>query len=485
MAIRMSPKWKKRALRWGLGGGALMLVVSVLTVEATSQSWFCNTCHIMGPFYDSWKTSAHDDVKCVKCHISPGVENFFAAKLNGLGQVVDDALNRTSTKPSASVSQMACLRSGCHSMETITSVKLETEKFRFAHGAHLDKEHLGVPIRCTTCHSHVKGDEHFEVNTGVCLTCHLIESEPEGVSATLVADRVDASAPIIRMAVREGHAPPDENGRPPSTCKTCHHPPEKPFNYNGVTVDHDEYLSYGAACESCHRGTTATPQPIDDGKCLSCHVYGVERTLPTEEMHHVHSEGLHKIECFSCHGAIQHGPTAQTMTLEQLDCRQCHTGQHTIQQSTYLRETAHAAAPGATDLVSPMFMAHVDCTGCHVQPTPLSSEPGNGARVARPTADACDACHQPGLGERMIPLWQNAAKDLYNSVLEDLQELEGRTLDAEAQSLVDAARELIELVRMDGSWGVHNPRYTQQLLERAREALRAAEEQQGARLEEP
>jgi nitrate/TMAO reductase-like tetraheme cytochrome c subunit len=473
MAIRMSPKWKKRAVRWGIGGGIAFVVGSVLTVEATSKSWFCNSCHVMEPFYDSWKTSAHDDVECVKCHITPGAQNFLSAKLNGLGQVVDDVLNRTSNKPSAAVSQMACLRSGCHSVETISSHKLETEKFRFSHAAHIDQEHLGVPISCTTCHSHVKGDEHFEVNTGVCINCHLVETETPRVAATLAAERVETSSPLIRMAVREGHLAIGENGRPPSNCSACHNPPDEPFEYQGLTVDHTEYISFGAACESCHRGTTATPQPIDDGACLSCHIYGVEEVLPVEEMHKVHAEGRHKIECFSCHGTIRHGPTSQIMTLERLDCRNCHTGQHEIQRSTYLHEADHAAASSGST-VSPMFMAHVDCTGCHVQPTPLTSEPGNGARVARPTAAACDSCHQPGLGDQMIPLWQTATHELYDDAMRQLESVEARDLTPEQQTLVAAAREMIEVVRMDGSWGVHNPYYTQQILERARETLRAA-----------
>ena len=36
------------------------------------------------------------------------------------------------------------------------------------------------------------------------------------------------------------------------------------------------------------------------------------------------------------------------------------------------------------------------------------------------------------------------------------------------------ARGLLDLVEMDGSWGVHNPRYTQSLLERARDMVNAA-----------
>jgi hypothetical protein len=36
---------------------------------------------------------------------------------------------------------------------------------------------------------------------------------------------------------------------------------------------------------------------------------------------------------------------------------------------------------------------------------------------------------------------------------------------------VSEARQLIDVVRLDGSWGVHNPRYTQELLNQARAKL--------------
>src|SRR5689334_23509542 len=104
--------------KWIVIGGLVALpVFGVGSVELTSQSWFCNSCHIMEPYYTSWQHGPHKDVECVKCHISPGVNNFLAAKFNGLGQVVDDVLYRTTPKPSASVSQLACTRSGCHGIE--------------------------------------------------------------------------------------------------------------------------------------------------------------------------------------------------------------------------------------------------------------------------------------------------------------------------------------------------------------------------------
>jgi hypothetical protein len=117
-----------------------------------------------------------------------------------------------------------------------------------------------------------------------------------------------------------------------------------------------------------------------------------------------------------------------------------------------------------------MFLAHVDCSGCHTQPRPLGAEPQSGARVAVATAQACDTCHKPGLGEEMIPLWQGNTHALYDAAVKLLPSDE-RALPSGVQRRVTEARQLLDIVRIDGSWGVHNPRYTQKLLEDARAKL--------------
>ena len=490
---------RRRLIKRASIGGLVMVVVSVAAVEITSQNFFCNTCHIMKPFYASWKSDdAHAEAHCVECHIDPGVDSFIAAKLNGAGQVVDDLLNRTTHKPSASVSEMACMRSGCHSHERLVEHKLEGEVFHFSHEKHLDKEYYGIEMKCTTCHSHVEGSKHFEVDTSVCITCHLIESADDPI---LLASRQNAgkgTPRIIRMAVRESDRkvpedaleiesapgdgalpaahPADENGRPPSNCQACHDAPKEEFTYRGLKINHDDFLAYDATCESCHRGVTSIPNVIDDASCLACHIYGVEESRPTEEIHRIHAEGKHKIECFSCHGEPRHGPDAQVEHLEEFDCKKCHIKQHNIQRSTYLSANDGAGAEqwDETAAVSPMFMAHVDCTGCHVVPGPLDANPHSGAMVRRAAVQGCDGCHAPGLGERMIPLWQNATRGLYDKASAELAAMNSKVTEGPARELLDEAAGLIQLVELDGSWGVHNPKYTQKLLEQAREKITAA-----------
>jgi hypothetical protein len=123
-----------------------------------------------------------------------------------------------------------------------------------------------------------------------------------------------------------------------------------------------------------------------------------------------------------------------------------------------------------------MFLAHVDCSGCHIAPRPLKIKGDSGATVAVATAKACDTCHKPGLGEQMIPLWQKNTHTLYDSVVQMMPKV--APIDDRERELVQQAQRLIDLVRLDGSWGVHNPRYTQELLNQARAKLLEARPQQ-------
>lgn len=457
--------------KWGwVGRGAIGLVLFMpISVEVTSQSWFCNSCHIMNTYYASWKTSPHKDVECVRCHIPPGMGNFVTAKLNGAGQVVDDVLDRTSGKPSAHVPDSSCLRSGCHNIDNIKAKKVNNGHFLFDHGKHVGVEYKGIEIHCTTCHSHVKGKNHFEVNTNACVSCHLTHPQPAGKDVQVVSN---PSAPSVTPQPAMYVEPTARPKVPSSQCRTCHDPPAREIMHNGLKVVHTDFISFGAACESCHNGVTEKPAPMRDEKCFSCHEFGMERMVNVEETHRIHSSGHHKVECFSCHGWSLHGPAAQAVKLERLECQSCHHDQHAIQQNAYKLEPgkfASAHQPGNAQAVSPMFLAHVACSGCHIKPRPVSSKPLSGATVNVAVAEACDSCHKPGAGDQ-IAVWQKSTKAMYAGIEKMLPPAD-RTLDAHQRQLLREAKGLLDLVRTDGSWGVHNPKYTQHLLEQAQQKL--------------
>ena len=81
-------------------------------VVVTGQPGFCNSCHIMNTYYDSWTKSGHAEVNCLDCHLQPGFKGYIRGKINGLAQAVDCAVGRVGTKPRATVTDASCMRSG-------------------------------------------------------------------------------------------------------------------------------------------------------------------------------------------------------------------------------------------------------------------------------------------------------------------------------------------------------------------------------------
>jgi len=505
--------WAKRLLRWMMILGVFFAVASVGGIYASSTNTFCNSCHSMNNYFATWEASKHKDVDCVQCHVPPGVGNLVHAKLNGMGQLVDTVLGRGGLKPSAHVSNESCLRSGCHVREEVLETSKTEGVFLFKHKGHVDLDYLGIKVTCSSCHSHVKGDEHFAINRNACITCHLLKprtavekavnGEGHDSASTHPPALPVTSVPIGRpisplLAFTSAQPATSETGpakgmsavatQPaltgaPTQCKNCHNPPDKPIAYQGLKVVHKDYLAYGAACESCHQRATAPAEKVTDAHCLTCHEYGLERKGTVEETHRQHYSGEYKVECFSCHGEIRHGPAAQAMRLNQIDCRACHLDQHTIQQATYKvrlpggsgAATSQSTTTQATKeiAVTPMFLAHVDCTGCHIKPRSLKAKPGSGALVAAASAEACDRCHEKGLGTQMIPMWQKDARYFYKRVEEGITPLQG-SKDPHVVELIGEARKILDVIRLDGSWGVHNPLYTKKLLDKANARLEEA-----------
>lgn len=115
----------RRWVRWLRAGGVtllLLLVVGAVGLSGaeyyTAQPDFCASCHIMGPYYDSWSHDIHGrklGVRCVDCHYAPGERFTVMAKFKGLSQVASYFSGRYGAgRPRAHVSDASCLRSSCH-----------------------------------------------------------------------------------------------------------------------------------------------------------------------------------------------------------------------------------------------------------------------------------------------------------------------------------------------------------------------------------
>jgi hypothetical protein len=239
-----------------------------------------------------------------------------------------------------------------------------------------------------------------------------------------------------------------------------------------VTINHQEFLSYNVSCEqSCHKDEISQPSRVDSALCLNCHSERMQGHVDANELHKAHSTSREKVECFACHGETTHARTDAASLAAMMDCQSCHSGTHQVQRSLY--STAMPAHPDTQDRVlSPMFMTHVACTGCHIeQGARLDGAIDSFGTVARAVPRACDACHAEGTGQKYIPFWQESIKTLHARVTNRMARL-SRRLDLTPavndiqgkRRLLDQTQTILNSVTADGSWGVHNFKYTERLL---------------------
>lgn len=433
---------------------ALIAVVSffsAIAVTVTSQTGFCNSCHIMNDYYGAWEKSVHSETSCLSCHVRPGLTGYMKGKINGLAQAVDCIVGRVGTKAEATVLDVSCLRSACHNKQTLLDQELFYNNVKFTHQGHVDESLDGIRITCGTCHNHRQQDDHFSVDREVCYTCHFVRSDQNGP------------------------------GLVQSQCLDCHDVPEDIIDLGLVTIDHQSFLTYDVNCEnSCHQRQVEHVSRVSETACLHCHTFGMKNDDTSEELHAYHSE-KEKVECVECHGTITHGPDKTDSLAAMMDCQNCHTNTHAVQRTIFSSDRRPHESVMNEKVLSPMFLTHVECTGCHVEKTASEGLLDSLGTVARATPEACDACHEAGTGHRYIPFWQTAIKELYLNTFEQAERLQSviNGLDGERQSIaadkLTRARLILESVRADGSWGVHNLKYTEALLRDAKHIMNEIE----------
>jgi len=260
-----------------------MLVVVLLIllsmggfIGVSNRPGFCNSCHIMKPYYASWQSSEHNEVNCLECHMRPGFPGYIRGKINGMVQAIDCMVGRKGAKPNGTVRDVSCLRDGCHDVAELNNKELEYKKYKYTHKGHIGTNVAGIAISCCTCHSHFEGADHFKVNTQVCFTCHFLKSSQS------------------------------DNRMVETKCPSCHNVPSKPINSNLVEIDHSDFVGYEANCgQLCHKKQLEKISDIHETICLNCHNFRKSKDVNSSEIHELHANG-EKVECFACHGVINH-----------------------------------------------------------------------------------------------------------------------------------------------------------------------------------
>ena len=422
-----TPKWSAR-----LAPRFFIIVFSLLCLSfcsflgvakySTSPA-FCNSCHIMEPYYNAWKESKHSHVSCVECHYSPGEpEILMWKKFQALSQIVKYVTRTYSSKPYAEIEDASCLRSGCHSTRLLKGRVISEKGVFFDHAEHIMKEKKGRELKCTTCHSQIVVGRHVEVTYDSCYLCHFKNYSIGRDLQTL------------------------------GGCLGCHLLPEQSFVIDKITYNHKEIVEKrGVSCENCHIDVVQGDGLAPHDRCFTCHNQP-EKLAQTKDVTFLHENHVtkHNVACFHCHQEIRHGfsnrrngksemvgssaSTGNTITdnkkkekgeeyIPSVTCKNCHQGKHEGQLAIYTGKVGHL---GMEEIPSPMYSAHVDCVGCHDNETIDNNGVFNGTTYV--TSDkSCEKCH----GQEFNGIWEATKVELK------------KTLD-KLNEKIDAAQDLLK-----------------------------------------
>ncbi len=428
-------KWARR----GVVGLAVFVPASIaftyVAFEASSQPRFCGSCHIMAPYYESWKTSSHNRIACVECHIPPGITSELRKKYEALSMVTRYFTGTYSTNPWTEVDDQSCLRSGCH----VKRVLLGRELYQgvlFDHQPHLTEMRRHKQLRCTSCHSQIVQGSHISVTPTTCFLCHFKGTTPNTGTAR---------------------------------CTLCHAIPEKTITTAGLSFNHGDVKRFNMDCMACHEGVIKGDGDVPRERCFTCHndVARLRRYGETEFLHRTHVTD-HKVECLNCHIEIRHAVPAREEALS-TGCQSCHNAAagHSAVRDLYRGIGGKAVEPQP----AAMYLAGIRCEACH-----------NRTQGDHQSADevSCMACHGPKY-LTIYRSWRTGLQLRLDGMRTELQaaaqQLEAH--DGKSSTALADARE--NFAFLERAKPIHNPPYAVHLLQKAHadvvDALTAAGEE--------
>jgi predicted CXXCH cytochrome family protein len=350
-------------LRLGAVLAVVVLVLVLMTAGAaqyTSRSAFCNSCHIMEPYYVSWQESSHHDVACIKCHFPPGAGEKVRGKMQGLVQLLKYVTQTAGPRLSAEIPDESCLR--CHDTRLLSG-RVEFQGVPFDHGPHLADTRRGKKLRCTSCHGQIVQGDHMTVTASTCFLCH-----------------------FKNTALNEGLG----------TCTRCHEIPEETFDIGGgVSFTHDLAYERGVDCASCHSDLVRGKGEVPLERCSVCHNRpdDLQRIDDHEFLHQTHVTD-HKVDCLDCHLEIQHTSDPHKVERSAADCQSCHPNEHASQ----IHLLRGMGGKSISSQHGGMAMVGMTCQSCHQHKA--TSESGD--ELWRASYEVCMQCHDAAANERLL-----------------------------------------------------------------------------------
>lgn len=430
-------------------GFALVGLVGFVQMSSTPN--FCGSCHLMKPYYESWKHSTHNQIACVDCHISPGITAEVEKKFEALSMVAKYFTATYGTKPWAEVDDAACLR--CHERRLLDG-RVDFNGVAFDHRPHLIESRRGLRLRCTSCHSQIVQGTHLTVTVSTCATCHFKGQEPNaGLGA----------------------------------CRSCHEVPTRVKTAAGEPFDHSQVASMDMPCSSCHGDVVRGNGRVPIQRCQGCHNQPerFEKFGDALLLHRMHVSE-HKVDCQECHDEIEHGtPPGRLVAAhgpgapagggdrDSGACAGCHGSGHSPQQLLY----AGVGARGVEPMPGPMAAVGVTCQGCHdpdfsVRAAAIGPE---NPSITPAGVVSCMACHGPSY-RGIYAGWKEGA-DTRTAAMRGMMQATTAAMGAATSPAWDDARWNFTLV--ERGRGIHNINYAYVVLDKAFDQMNEARRGRG------
>ncbi len=384
----------------------IALAVMFATVTSPKQTQFCASCHSNShnhiSFNNGCKKSVTEDVACSECHTHE---------------------NKGTAVMRVEIKDECCTTESCHPLSKLSAQSVQYKKITpFEHRTHIGKLAENFKLRCTSCHTNLGGERHFEMDINTCNTCHFMSSK-------------------IAVYTRDKKRISD--------CTLCHTHIEKTKEICGKTFRHDVYEgNKKVSCSDCHFETVRGNGKTDKESCYPCPVKVGDDLNDTSDIHSIHIL-KHKTACTSCHASISHGWIKDNNNIIHGNDHNLRHGDsdHNIQNLVMIG----MGGVGIKGEPDPMYLATLNCSACHKD-----------SLFTNVKFQTCNNCHGKGFDKILFEQKRFVSFNLH--VLKTLLIKAKRYQDVNTDCIVREAEVNYNLIKEDGSSGVHNIKYVKDLL---------------------
>jgi len=394
----------KRALKLAISSCiaiGILIGVLFLTTKRVQNSRFCAKCHTGESFNNACGKSLPEGVACIECHAHRNNNAIMATEIRDKN----------------------CTRDSCHSIEKLNEKSVQFQSLtEFKHKTHREAFPSNLKLRCTSCHSFLGGEKHFETDVKTCYTCHFMNTQQ----------------PL-----------PTEKNKPVSACSLCHRNIEKTLQIYNKVFDHTVYEEkVNVSCSDCHFAFIQGQGEVDKKNCYVCHQTVNNHFNKATEMHDIHIT-KHSTSCTPCHNTIEHTQNkGSDSVLSNMQTLSFDTSRYKTQRMIM----AGTGGMGIDDEPDPMYLATLNCSACHKDKFLSKVDP-----------KVCNNCHKNGFDRILYEQMHFVKKKMQE--LKSLRKKMRRHSHNKENKSVKEAETNYHLIKEDGSLGVHNIKYTKDLLE--------------------